>query len=107
MSSYAYDLRYLQAGLASLEEYLLSKELYWTLHLTVPMDSPPYPPLTLDGLLLAQARLRGYSLPAAEQSRFSNLSSQMDAIHSRWRVAWEQKAARLSFQVEPVAGFPG
>jgi DNA-binding PucR family transcriptional regulator len=43
---------------------------------------------------LAQARVRGYSLPAAEQSRFSNLSSQMDAIHSRWRVAWEQKAAR-------------
>ena len=94
MPSFDYDLRYLQAGLASLEAYLLSKELYWTLHLTVPVGNPPYPPLTLDSLLLARVRVSGYSLPVIQEGRFSSLCTQMDAIHSRWRVAWEQKAGR-------------
>ncbi len=94
MSSPDYELRYFMAASASLEDYLLSKELYWVLHLTVPIGSPPYPPLTLDGLLLAQARLQGYSLSGIQQSRFTNICAQVDAMRSRWRVAWEQKAAR-------------
>ncbi len=94
MASPDYELRYFQAASASLEDYLLSKELYWMLHLTVPIGSPPYPPLTLDGLLLARARLHGYALSGIQLSRFQNICAQMDALRSRWRVAWEQKAVR-------------
>jgi hypothetical protein len=93
MPSVAYDLGYLRAGLAALEGYLLSKELYWNLGASSPAGEPAYPPLTLSGLLLSQARLHARPLDMAQRDELGRLDEQMDEVRSRWRVAWGNKAA--------------
>jgi len=84
MTSAEKDKAYLEAGLPELEDYLLSDELYW------PITSRGYdlPRLTIGGLLLATARLE------ARGERIESLVTQLDAVRSKWRVAWETKAGR-------------
>jgi len=79
MSKLDQDLQYLDAGLRELQDYLLSKELYWTLS-----DSSSLPRLTLGGLLLARQRLG---------SRANSQAAQIEAIRSKWRTAWDAKAS--------------
>ena len=78
------DKAYLEAGIPELGDYLLSKELYW------PISSRGYtlPRLTIGGILLAQARLE------ARGEWIVSLVAQLDAVRSKWRVAWETKAGR-------------
>jgi hypothetical protein len=84
MTSVEKDRAYLEAGIPELESYLLSDELYW------PISARGFdlPRLTIGGLLLAAARLR------AREERIDNLMAQLDAVRSKWRVAWETKAGR-------------
>jgi hypothetical protein len=93
MPSAAFDFGYLQAGLAGLESYLLSKELYWNLGASSPPGEPAFPPLTLSSLLLSQARLHARSLTMEQRDALAQLDEQMDEIRSSWRVAWGRKAA--------------
>ena len=79
MSKLDQDLRYLDASLSELQDYLLSKVLYWTLS-----ASSSLPPLTLGGLLLAMQRLG----PRAESQ-----AAQIEALRSKWRTAWDAKAS--------------
>jgi len=74
------DIQYLSAGIPELENYLLSKELYYPLGVNLPQ-------LTLGGILLALAR-------AGEKG--SRHESQIERIHAKWRVAWEAKVERES-----------
>lgn len=94
MVSSLYDIVYLRAGVDVLERYLLSRDLYWPIGANPPAGEPVYPRLTLSGLLLARARLRSRLLSQERRSEHEDLHAQMDAIHSRWRVAWEKKASR-------------
>jgi hypothetical protein len=55
MASLEYDLGYLQSALSTLEDYLLSADLYWSIGDNPPKGEPPYPSLTLGNVLLAQA----------------------------------------------------
>jgi len=73
------DKRFLSAGTSVLSDYLMSQELFYPL-------GGDLPRLTLGNLQLAQKRLSG--LGEVDQS------SQLETIHSKWHVAWEQKAAR-------------
>ena len=84
MTSTELDRAYLEAGIPELEDYLLSNELYW------PITARGYdlPRLTIGGLLLAKTRLE------ARGERIEDLSTQLDAVRSKWRVAWETKAGR-------------
>ena len=84
MSSVEKDKAYLEASIPELEAYLLSNELYW------PITARGYdlPRLTIGGILLARARL------GARGERIESLVTQLDAVHSKWRVAWEKKASR-------------
>ena len=75
------DQRYFQAGIQELKEYLLSKTLYWPL-------SAPMPRLTIGGLLLAQKRLQTH------EDGSIHLDAQLDAMRTKWRVAWEGKASQ-------------
>jgi hypothetical protein len=93
MSSVAYDLGYLRAALATLESYLLSKELYWNLGASSPPGEPAYPPLTLSGLLFSQARLHARPLDMIQRDELARLDEQLDEVRSQWRVAWGKKAA--------------
>ena len=79
MSKLDQDLRYLDASLRELQDYLLSKVLYWSLS-----ASSSLPPLTLGGLLLARQRLG----PRADAQ-----AAQIEAIRSKWRTAWDAKAS--------------
>jgi len=72
------DTLYLSAGVPQLENYLLSKELYYPLSLELPQ-------LTLGGVLLSLARMGTY---AAE------FEQQVETIHSKWQSAWDAKSSR-------------
>ena len=92
MPSAEYDLRYLDAGVKLLEGYLLSKDVYWPVGVTPPPGETPYPRLTLGGMELALLRARARALNASQQAQLAKIDEQMDAVRSRWRVAWGQKA---------------
>ncbi len=94
MPSAEYDLRYLGAGLEILEEYLLAREIYWTISERPPAGEPLFPKLTLGGLLLARARLGGWQLSPEQSAQFSRLANRIEALRNQRRVAWEQKATR-------------
>jgi hypothetical protein len=92
MKSFEYDLRYIQAGVAELEDYLLSNEIFWPIDVRPPAGEPGYPQLTLGGLLLSRERLNCYNKSPKQIVQVEKLISDMDAIRSRWKVAWENKA---------------
>ena len=78
------DRAYLEAGIPELGDYLLSSELYW------PITARGYdlPRLTIGGILLEKTCLE------ARGERIEALVAQLDAVRSKWRVAWEAKAGR-------------
>ena len=84
MTTVEKDRAYLEAGIIELEEYLLSNELYW------PIAARGYdlPRLTIGGLLLVRTRLE------ARDERIEPLVTQLEAVRSKWQVAWETKASR-------------
>jgi len=82
MTSTEQDILFLTESLPQLQDYLLSNELYWPLNNSLPR-------LTPGSVLLALARL-DVTLP--DEAR--KFRSQLDSVRSRWRVAWEKKAAR-------------
>jgi hypothetical protein len=94
MPSFEYDLRYLQAGIDQLEAYLLAKDLYWPVGISAANTETPYPQLTISGLLLSLQRLRAAARTPEQQATFAEVERKLDEIRSRWRVAWEKKAAQ-------------
>jgi hypothetical protein len=93
-----YDLAYAAAGLAALKDYLLTKELFWPLSISAAGQGQVYPKLTAGSLLLTFSRLHAYSksstLDAIQQSEFTRLEREFDALKRKWQVAWEEKASR-------------
>ena len=75
------DISYFRAGLESLERYLLSDELFWSL-------DGDLPKLTIGGMLLDGKRLSVVS----NQHEWTILSDRLDFLRSKWRSAWERKA---------------
>ena len=96
MPSAEYDLRYLQAGLPVMEDYILSNDLYWPAGVSAQFGETPYPQLTLGSLLLAATRTRPRTLTATQSVQLDSLTVQIDGIRSRWRTAWGKKA-RVEF----------
>jgi hypothetical protein len=97
MPSAEYDLGYLRGGISALESYLLSNDLYWPIGAGSPSGEPPYPRLTLGGLMLAQKRAHARDLKLEQRDELARLDEQMDDVRDRWQVTWERKAGR-SFQ---------
>ena len=93
------DLRYLEAGLDQIEDYLASKEIYWHIGLSSPFGGPGFPQLTLDGLLLSAARLQARlgvrSLNPEQAQRFMACQSRLDDVRASKPVAWEKKSLQL------------
>ena len=80
MPTPAEDRRYLETALPELQTYLLSDTLFYPL-------THPLPRLTVGGLLLAQRRLHAYE-------DASPLDFRLDTLRTKWRAAWEKKAAQ-------------
>ena len=93
MHSVLYDLRYLQASLSSLEDYLLSRVGQWPLGEAAPAGELAFPPLTIEGILLAQRRLQAQKLPEALETEYQTTFSLIQSIHTRWPAAWDRKTA--------------
>ena len=72
------DNQYLSTGIPELENYLLSKELYYPIGSNLPQ-------LTLGGILLSLARMG---------TQAAKLEVQVEAIRSKWQVAWDVKSSR-------------
>lgn len=94
MPSAKYELGYLRAALDTLEDYLLSTELYWPIGAASPAGEPDYPRLTLGGMLLAQKRAHAQDMTVEQRDELARIDEQIDAIRNRWRVAWERKAGK-------------
>lgn len=92
MPSVEYDSGYLDAAVELLEDYLLSKEIYWKLNASSPPGAPGFPTLTLGALMLAEARLQARQLTPIQDQRFSHLREEIDRIRTKWRTAWGNKA---------------
>lgn len=94
MVSVQYDLIYLKAGIAELKDFLLADDLFWPVGVNPPSEEPPYPQLTMGGLLLARRRINGRQLPVDQETQITKLLREMESIASDWKVAWSRKAAR-------------
>lgn len=94
MKSIEYDLGYFKAGLEALEQYLLSSEVFWPLGARPPAGKPDYPQLTLDWMLLTQARLEAHRLAGKQNESIERLITEFNGKRMKWRVAWEKKAAQ-------------
>jgi hypothetical protein len=93
MKSFEYDLRYTEAGLEVLTDYLLSDEMFWPLSIHPPEGVLAYPRLTMGGLLLSLTRLSAYHKTATQIDQLNQAIVELNLIRSKWRVAWEKKAA--------------
>ena len=92
MLDFAYYQVYLQAGIEEAEGYLLSDQLFWPLSISSAPSAKSYPKLTLGGLLLYQAYARPLARTASQNVDLQQIENQIDALRTRWRVAWERKA---------------
>ncbi len=94
MISVAYDLSFLQAGVPDLENYLLSKEIYWPMGGRPPAGEPPFPRLTLGWALLSHKRVHARTLTPQQAQTLGQLDNNLQAVRTRWQVAWERKAGK-------------
>ena len=93
MPDFDYYRVYLQAGLREAERYLLSNELFWPLNIASAVGEPGYPNLTLGVLLLYSTYGRALAGAGSQDAVFGRIENEIDAVRTRWQVAWEKKAA--------------
>ncbi len=90
----SYDLRYLEAALEVLEDFLKSTEMYWNLNVSPPAGSPPYPQLSLGNVLLALQCLERPLEGPDQEARREDLRQRLHRIQHQYRSLWDQKARR-------------
>jgi hypothetical protein len=83
---------YLKAGIDEAERYLLSNDLFWPLSAVPPIGTPAYPSFTLGSFLFYQACIRPLALDQKQRTTIQQIDTEIDAIRTRWRVAWGRKA---------------
>jgi hypothetical protein len=94
LTSAQYDLTYLEACIIALKDFLLANDLYWPVGVNPPAGEPPFPQLTIGGLLLSRERAKGRHLILEQELLLAKLLQNLHAVISDWRVAWSSKAAR-------------
>jgi hypothetical protein len=92
MASADYDLGYLENAVQLLQEYLLSKEIYWKMNASSPPGEPGYPSLTLGAILLSQERLAARNLTSQQKDRQFKVQREIEQVRMKWRTAWGGKA---------------
>ena len=93
MPTFAHDLRYLTAGSELLEQFLLSKDVYWPIGIKAHAGEAPYPQLSLGSLLLSERRCTARARTDRERAELAETSEIILHNQHSWRVAWENKAA--------------
>jgi hypothetical protein len=77
------DLEFYLDGVGDLEEYLLSKEIYWNL--------PGLPRLTIGNLLLTRIRLINGINNLEDLEKVKQFTVRLEKIRAKWKFAWENK----------------
>jgi|YelNatPaOPRAMG01_1025707.scaffolds.fasta_scaffold02406_9 hypothetical protein len=94
MDKYLYEIRFLQAVLPQLENYLLSSELYRLVFIPTQRDEPSYPSLSLGTLLLSLKKAHGYAYYHPARMDLAKIEEEIYSIRQHWRQAWENKTVR-------------
>jgi hypothetical protein len=93
MITFEHDFRFLEAGVEQLESFLLSSSVYRPIGIQARRSETPYPQLTLGWLLLALTRARAAAQSDDQRYQLQKLETALQLYRSRWRTAWENKAA--------------
>jgi hypothetical protein len=92
----AFELRFLHAAIEELQTYLLSDKLFLPIGILPKAGQPSYPQLTLGNITLFRRRFQAYIagnlLARSQENEFQHLIIEIDALHNKWRTAWENKA---------------
>jgi hypothetical protein len=91
--SFDYYLTFLQSGVETLESYLLSDDLFWSLGVASPTGQS-YPMLTLGELLLFAKCAQTLAQSSEQDVAYRKAETQLEMQRTRWRTAWERKAAK-------------
>lgn len=94
MPTKIYDLKYVQAGIDEMETYLVSKNLFYPLHILSPPGEPANPRLTLGSLVLALARLHAREEDQRQDAHVRSLETALDRWRIGWMSSWKKKAKR-------------
>ncbi len=89
---FQYELDYLSATLPELESYLLAKDLYRIVHISLPRGFPPYPSMTLGSILLSLHKARVLGINSQDSVQVIKREQILNDIRHRWKTAWEKKA---------------
>lgn len=91
----AKDWAFIRAAVESLQDYLLSNELYWPLFVQ-PKEKVTgnLLQLTLGNLLLTQARLNGFPWTGDQIAELQRINEAIAQTREKWKSAWRKKAVR-------------
>ncbi len=89
-----YEVRYLAAFLQVLEQYLLSKELYWPPGISSRGRETPYPSLTPGSLCLFRIQARARVSGLAGEAEFLRIDNEITEVLNNWQIAWEKKVTQ-------------
>lgn len=86
-----YDQDFLGAAIDELEDYLLSKDLFWPLRGGYASGRIAFPQLTLGAVLLSVAVNRACQPAFQKDSHLIRIENQLAMVRSQWRAAWNEK----------------
>lgn len=91
-----YSLTLAEAMAEELEDYLLSREVFWPLERRAAPGEPPYPMLSLGGMLLTLDELKALEGELAPElaARLESLRGAMEEQRKEWRSSLARKAAK-------------
>ena len=91
----AKDWAFIRAAVDSVQDYLLSSELYWPLFVQ-PKEKVTgnLLQLTLGNLLLTQARLNGFPWTGDQLAQLTQTNEKIFQMREKWKSAWRKKAVR-------------
>lgn len=89
------DLVFLREASIDLQEYILSQEMFWTLHskFRAP-DGSHLPQLTPGNLILSQARLAALQLSDLQEQERKTINSRIKQLREEWLANWQIKEER-------------
>jgi len=94
MESVDYNLDLFEAMLDEIEDFLLSADIFWPLAKRSKPDSPPYPRLSMGGLIMTQdeSLAQEAEMNSNQNVQHSKLQRQWNGVLTKWRSAIERKS---------------